>query len=182
MSDKESNPPKGALWFLQNVCPGDNEALTGDLIEKFREGQTRGWFWRQAGVACAVCVLGEIRGHWPHLCYAITGTAAPMFLWTTVQSAGLWLHWWIMPWPWSQLILDLSPTVLLALAVLPILAAGLLINGTFRWSSLFRTGVINLALITFGHYLSDVFQGLRHKILPELQVLIFFSTFLIAAW
>jgi len=70
MSDGKTDPPRGAIWFLQNACPGDNEALTGDLIVRFREGRTHAWFWRQVLIAFAVGVLGEIRRHGPHFCYA----------------------------------------------------------------------------------------------------------------
>jgi hypothetical protein len=193
MSDGKSNPSKRAIWFLQNACPGDNEALTGDLIERFCEGQTRGWFWRQVLIAFAVGILSEIRRHWPHFCYAIAGTAMPAFLWNTVKGVPFVLHWWELPWPWSQLVFSLSATALLAFAALPALAAGLVINRAFRWVSLLRTGVINLALITLGRYLLDAFPWLFRPVLGDphhrlliilggLQVLLFFSTFLVAAW
>ena len=195
MSGKKSDPPRLAIWWLRHAWPSSyNDALTGDLIERFREGQTRGWFWRQVFIAFAVGVLGEIRRHWAYFCYAIAGTAMPAILWKSVHSAGFWLHWWALPWPWSQLVLELSPTALLALAALPALAAGLAINRAFRWGSLLRTGVINLTLITLGHYLLDVFgpwlsrpvpDDPHHRFLiipPVVQVLSFFSTFLAAAW
>jgi hypothetical protein len=72
--------------------------------------------------------------------YAIAGTAMPAILWKSVLGARLRSHWWTLPWPWSQLVFELSPTALLALAALPALAAGL---------------VINLALIALGHYSID---------------------------
>lgn len=54
MNNRTTNPPESAIWFLRHACPGDNEALAGDLIERFREGQTRGWFWKQVLIAFAV--------------------------------------------------------------------------------------------------------------------------------
>jgi hypothetical protein len=154
MSGKKSNPPRLAMWWLRHACRvSDNDALTGDLVERFREGQTRGWFWRQVLIAYSVGVFVEIRLHWPYFCYAIVGTAMLAIPWTSVQRVGFWLHWWALPWPWSQLVFELSPIALLALASLPALAAGLMINREFRWISLLRTGMINLALITLGHYL-----------------------------
>lgn len=203
MSSKKSNPPMLAIWLLRHARPGgDNHALTGDLIERFREGQTRGWFWRQVLIAFAVGVPGEIQRHWPHFCYAIFGTAAiagagmtavPAVFWKSVQGAGLWLHWSSWPWPWSQLVFELSPTALLALAALPALAAGLVIHRAFRWVSLLRTGVISLALITLGHYALDFLPWLSRPVPGDpysrdliisggVQVLLFFSTFLAAAW
>ena len=197
MSNSKPDPPGRAIWLLQNMCPGDNEALTGDLIERFREGQSRGWLWRQVLIALGVAVLGEIRRHWPYFCYAIAGTAMPAFLRGTVVRVPVFLDWWVLPWPWSQIVFEQVPTALLALAALPALAGGLVINGEFRWVSLFRTAVINLALITLGHYLLgylDTFPWLSRpvagdphlrKILimpPAFAVLLFFSSFLVSAW
>ena len=154
MSGEKSNPPKLAIWLLRHALPGgDNDALTGDLIERFREGKTRGWFWKEVLIAFAVGVLGEIRRHWPYFCYAICGTAMPAFFRRSMLIAGFPLDWRTLPWPWSQLVLELSPTLLLALTALPALAAALTISRTFRWVNLFRTGTINLTLITLGHYL-----------------------------
>ncbi len=196
MSGKKSNPPRLAIWWLQHACPGtDNDALTGDLIERFCEGQTRGWFWRQVLIAFIVGVLGEIRRHWPCFSYAIAGSA---MTWVFSNAHALrhvpgWLHWSDLPWPWSQLAFELSRPALLALATLSVLAAGLLIERSFRWISLLRTGLINLALITLGHYSIDLFPwllrpvpgnaNLKFLIIPGIvQMVLFFSTFLVAAW
>jgi hypothetical protein len=188
MTDKRSNPPRFAISLLRHLS-GDNDALAGDLIERFHEGQTYTWFWRQALIAFTVAVMGR---HWPDFCYALAGTAMPVFLWKSFHGAGFWLHWWTLPWPWSQLVLELSPTVLLALTALPVLATALLINRAFRWVSLLRTGVINLALITLGHFSLNVpwlFRPLpddphlMYLIIPGVvQLLLFFSAFLVAAW
>jgi len=198
MSGQKSNPPRQAIWLLQHACPGsDKEALTGDLIERFREGQSRVWFWKQVLIAIAVGVLGEIRRHWPHFSYAIAGTAMPAFLWKTVEGVPAVLHWYALPWPWSQLAFELSRPALLALAALPVLAAALVINGSFRWVGLLQTGMINLALIILGHYLLgllDAFPWLLRPvpgnpylftilILPPPSLeLLFFSSFLVSAW
>ena len=117
----------------------------------------------------------------------------PVILWTSVHRAGFALQWWTLPWPWSQLVFEQGPTALLALAALPILAAGLVINREFRWVCLLRTGVINLALITIGHYSIDFLPWLlrpvpgdpyhRFLLIPVVaQVVLSFSTFLLAAW
>jgi hypothetical protein len=194
MSGTKSNLPKLAIWLLRYACPGnDHDALIGDLIERFREGQTYKWFWRQVLIALAFGVLREILRYWPHLCYAIAGTAMPEFFWNVVKGVPGYLHWWTLPWPLSQLAFELSRNALLALAALPVLAIGLAINGAFRWGDLVRTGAINLALTIVGHYLLDfcpwLFRPvagnpyhLRSLIIPPtLQILLFFSNFLISA-
>jgi hypothetical protein len=156
----------------------------------------RGWFWKQVLIAVAVGVLGGVRQHWPYLCYAIAGTAMPHFLWRTVQGAPALLRWWALPWPLSQLVFEVTCDVLLALAALPVLAVALLINQEFHWISLFRTGVINMAVIAFGKYslgLLYTFPWLLRptadphvmRILmlppPSLELLLF-SSFLYSAW
>ncbi len=164
MSGNKSNPPGLAIWWLRHACPGSNDALTGDLIERFREGQTRGWFWRQVLIAFIVSVLGEIRRHWPHFSYAIAGTVLLLFFWDApaLRHVRGWFHWNNLPWPWVQLqALPSRRPALLALAALPILAAGLVIERSFRWASLARTAAINPALITFGHYSIDLFPSAR---------------------
>jgi hypothetical protein len=195
MNSEQSNPPRLAIWWLLHACPGShNDALTGDLIERFREGQTRGWFWRQVLIASAVGVLGEIRRHWPVFSYAIAG---PVMTWLFGGAHALrrlpdWLHWSKLPWPWDQLVFELSRPALGALAALSVLAAGLVIQRSFRWVNLLRTGVINLALITVWHYSIDLFPWLlrsvagdpHHKTLrfPDVALVLWLSMFLVAAW
>jgi hypothetical protein len=195
MNHGKRNPPRRAVWFLQHACPGDNEALAGDLIERFREGQTRGWFWRQVLVAFLVSVLGEIRRHWPHVCYAIVATVLTWFFWDArvLRPVPRWLHWSDLPWPWSQIALELSRPALLTLAALSILGAGLVIERSFHWVSMLRTGMFSLALLPFSHYSIDLFPWLlrpvpgdqNHKflIIPGVVVLVLsFFRFLVAAW
>jgi len=202
MSDGKSNPPRPAIWFLQHACPGDNEALTGDLIEEFHkrarfdEGQTRGWFWRQVLIACFVGVAGEMRRHWPAFCYAIAGWILPVsFAWTAFMRTAV-LHWyrlWIGVAWWAPIV-DF-PEVLFALSALPVLAVALGINRAFRWSSLFRAGAINLALLTFAHNVPLMFPSLTRlvEVNPRLyhqdliipvvfQMLAYFFAFLVPAW
>lgn len=192
MSGKKSNPPRLALWWLRHGCP-KNDALAGDLIERFRGGQTGGWFWRQVLIASALGIVGAIRRHWSYVCYAITGTALLQVHSRALQGIGARLRWWDLPWPWSQLVMEFSPTALIASATLLVLAAGLLINRAFRWVHLLVTGVVSMALLAFGRYSIDLLPGLtrsvpgdphhRYLIIPyELQVLFLFLTFLTSAW
>ena len=163
MSHPNFDPPKQALWVLKYLCLGDNDALTGDLIERFREGQTPGWFWKQTLVACAVSIPRAVWRHSPEFGYAAAATAfqavvwfhAPSLLWTIAAPAPSILHWYALPWPWSQIAMELSPAFVLAIAALSILAGALILRGTFRWSSLLRTGILSVVLLTVHHYLSD---------------------------
>jgi hypothetical protein len=197
MSDGKPYPPRLAIWLLNRVCAGGSEALAGDLVERFREGQTRVWFWRQVLIVLAIGALGKMRRYWPYLSYAAAGSAIPALLWRTVEGVPAALHWWALPWPLSQIAFEGSRSALLALAAVPVLAVGLRISLAFRWVSLFRTAAINLTLLALGHYLLGYLDtvpwlirpvpGNPHlmRILampPPVVEFLFFSLFLVSAW
>jgi hypothetical protein len=184
MNDRKSNPPRRAIWFLQNACPGGNEALTGDLIEKFREGQTRGWFWRQVLIAFAVGVLGKIRRHWPQFSYAIAGTAiAPFLLEDAMHLARAITHRWVQPF---SMVTDLIPDALVALAALPALAVTLALSGTFRWTSLLRTWVISISLFAVNLYVvvsvTDLIASGPITLTPVLFISLYLFILFVSAW
>jgi len=61
--------PGIATWLLQHFgCGPDNEAMMGDLAERYRKGETRAWYWKQVMVAIA---LTGVRG--PVLVGAVMG-------------------------------------------------------------------------------------------------------------
>jgi hypothetical protein len=128
-------------------------------------------------------------------CYAIAGTIAMgRFSYAyPLRHVAASLHWSDLPWPWSQLVFELSGPAIAASTSLAILAAGLVIARSFRWASLLRTWIINLTLIAIGHYSIDAFPWLLrpvpgdpyHKILivpGAVQLLLLVSAFLVAAW
>jgi hypothetical protein len=43
-----SKAPALATWLLEHPVPGEKDAIAGDLVEEFRNGRSRAWFWRQA--------------------------------------------------------------------------------------------------------------------------------------
>ena len=163
---EQPQPPVVASWLLRRLCDGKDEALIGDLLEKFRQGRSGAWFWRQALVAIAFRVLAELRLRWTRICHAIAGTAMCGFVGMRFVSRSpamgqLWVWSRSLPWPWSSVVFDLSQAALLALAVLPILAALLLLNGAFRWASLLRAFGISFPLVAIGH-LATYFWLLSH--------------------
>ncbi|MFC5863507.1 hypothetical protein ACFPT7_14470 [Acidicapsa dinghuensis] len=195
MTSKKSNPPEFALWWLRHMCPGQhNEVLTGDLIERFREGATRGWFWKQTLIASITGAASELRRRWAFFCYAIIGSAAMCLMprYAPIKMS-IWLHWSELPWPLSQFVFEGAAPVVVTLVALSVLAAGLLIEHSFRWTYIFRTWIINIALLTVSHYSIDLFPRLLRPIpgdpyvkvliIPQaVQVLFLVSTFLVAAW
>jgi hypothetical protein len=62
----ERTPPALALWLLERCGSGAHaQSLTGDLIEEYRRGRSRGWLWREVavalGVALGVALVRSIR-------------------------------------------------------------------------------------------------------------------------
>jgi hypothetical protein len=53
-------PPRMAVWLLKHwSSPYQRESLLGDLLETYRAGRSRMWYWRQV---IAALVLARTRG------------------------------------------------------------------------------------------------------------------------
>ncbi len=205
MNRKSAEPPRLAKWLLSVACPrGQADPLAGDILERFHAGQTGLWFWRQVLFAGALRLRRAAQSHWPQLAFATVGLFLPLFRFSDARTyAATALQWWTMPWPWSQLLFELSGPALFAIGALPILGLGLRIQGRFQWASLFRTGAINSVLVLLWLLLTNAFMpyvmrpvlgrpyGKSLAVLetPLLQfafhaviLLVPFSLFLLAAW
>lgn len=190
-------PPHMAAWLLRFVAPKqDCGALAGDILERFHEGQTGAWFWRQVLIACTVRAGTALVRMWPQVAYAAAGTALQIFVLNSVSRfdmAGI-LRWWILPWPLSQLVFECTGIAVLALTTLPVLGAGLAINREFSWASLLRSGGINLVFLFLGRLGLNALLPFfirpvpgnpyaRALFIPEsLQIFSLFPIFLLAAW
>jgi hypothetical protein len=57
-------PPRSATWLLRHFgCNKNNDAVIGDLDERYAHGKTGVWYWRQALIAILVSFFDDIRGH-----------------------------------------------------------------------------------------------------------------------
>lgn len=176
-----------AVWLIRHLYAGDGEALTGDLLEQMADGRTAVWFWKQALLGIAI---GTLR-HWPEFVYAAAATVAPF----VIPSLRLpdSLPWWNLPWPFSQVLLDLGPAAFVSLAPLTVLGLALLRRGRFRWSRLFVTEAIGLAFLPVVPLAIMAFPALlrpmpgnpyaKALVIPPLAQLTFlFMRSLFAAW
>ena len=58
---RSTQPPTVATWLLKQFgCSPQNEAILGDLIEQYRNGRHRLWYWRQIVTAIAVSSFREV--------------------------------------------------------------------------------------------------------------------------
>jgi hypothetical protein len=62
---KHGDAPVVATWLLDRLTSGPaRDALAGDLIEQYRQGRSRAWYWWQVLVAIVVATIREVRLHW----------------------------------------------------------------------------------------------------------------------
>jgi hypothetical protein len=59
-----TQPPTIAAWLLRHLgCSPNNDAVIGDLDERYQRGRSRKWYWRQVLVAIGESVLTDSRLH-----------------------------------------------------------------------------------------------------------------------
>ena len=59
-----AEPPRVARWLLQNFgCSPNNAAVIGDLDERYRQGRSRSWYWRQSSIAMITSVVALTRNN-----------------------------------------------------------------------------------------------------------------------
>ena len=70
---RSNQPPAVATWLLRQFgCSPRNDAILGDLVEQYRHGRSRRWYWYQTLIAL---IMGLIRGVWEDKARAL-GTIA----------------------------------------------------------------------------------------------------------
>jgi len=57
-------PPKLATTLLRGLTNPD-EAVLGDLVENFRSGHSRRWYWRQVIDLIGQALIRDVRDSWP---------------------------------------------------------------------------------------------------------------------
>jgi hypothetical protein len=151
-----SHPPALALWLLRRLCRRRNrDFLTGDLLERFGEGESRVWFWRQVMMAILIGVWRESIAHWPQIAFAAIGSILIWF-WggRSVQfildnpMIARTLAWSVRRQPIFVIYDIVLRSFLAGLLLQPLLAVLLLLNGALRWRSLLRTTLISVPLFT----------------------------------
>lgn len=93
-------PPLLAIWVFRLIVGPHSEALEGDLLEGWRDGRSRAWYWRQVLVAVSpvrhICASSSIRLVVAVAALAITALAALLVPTMIVVVAGRERSWWSM--------------------------------------------------------------------------------------
>jgi len=163
MNTEQSNPPALAIWVLQYLCPRTNrEILIGDLLERFREGRSNRWFWRQVIVAVLVGASSRRRLFWTEICFAATGTG---LIWCTPWGRVFPIAAMSNPsMNWMARFLWIAALeITTALLILPLFAVFFRFRRTLGWSTLRRAFVISAILFTAGD-LPAIWWDVNHPI------------------
>ena len=104
----ETKPPRFPNWLLEHLAiSGRAEALVGDLLEEFRAGRSKSWYWRQAFSAIAIGCFREVAAHLNVLVFAaIWSMLTPGWLLSIAKlerDYRLSDRIWQMAWPWSTI-------------------------------------------------------------------------------
>jgi hypothetical protein len=60
MNNRE--PPRMAVWLLKRwASPYQRESLSGDLLEMYRAGRSRMWYWREVTTALILARVRALR-------------------------------------------------------------------------------------------------------------------------
>jgi hypothetical protein len=79
------NAPFIAEWILNHFAAGPySDVVAGDLLEHYRQGRSRLWFWRQVGTAVLEGVYSDVRDNTLAVFRAITMGMLVLFLWNQV--------------------------------------------------------------------------------------------------
>jgi hypothetical protein len=91
---RSDEPPRIASWLLRNFgCSPNNDAIIGDLNEKYQSGQSRFWYWRQSLLAILAGLWNEFRAHklWT-ASGVVTGWLSALLLSKVLEPVYLALH------------------------------------------------------------------------------------------
>jgi hypothetical protein len=187
MRHERKPPPALATWLLRRLYHRDTrDALTGDLFERYSEGESDRWFWRQVLVAVTLDALRGLRAHWPQICFSASGAGLLLLvIGKTMRLPAIERVWVLglgLPWPISSAYDFGFRGAVAALIVQPLLAVPLLIDNAFSWSKIFRTFVISFGLIgaTFLAWVLFAFPPTPMR--RCFAAFLLFAALLISAW
>ena len=85
---KFKEPPRLATRILLSMsCHPDNEALLGDLCERYQDRQSAVWYWRQTFIAIINSFVRETWGHRLHSILAlVVGWSAMGMIWLGLET------------------------------------------------------------------------------------------------
>lgn len=104
MNDRR--PPELATWLLNRLgYTHHNAALAGDLLEEFRSGRSRAWYWRQTAMVIVNGVARNASVQQAYLKAVLVGFATQFLvaiaLWRWDLPRELHVAWWLRVLVWA---------------------------------------------------------------------------------
>lgn len=85
-------PPGLATWLLERVMPAcGDEAFIGDLHERYADGRSRSWFWRQVLCAMGLAAAGSVRRRKGRVLWVALTSASLILIAILPSSQSSWL-------------------------------------------------------------------------------------------
>jgi hypothetical protein len=108
------HPPRLARWILEHLTTdAQKDELSGDLMEEFRCGRSRGWYRRQVATAVIVSMARTLRINWFALAFSAVWVlplpALEIYVLREMQLGRFFSQRWSYPWPYST-ICDIAVT------------------------------------------------------------------------
>ncbi len=179
-----------AIWLLRHLGEKNNqEAIVGDLVEKFGQGRSARWLWREVLIAIGIGISKALLARWPEVCFALTGTAlidlffSPLKIVRKPLIERMWAWGIGLRWPLST-IYDFGFTAFMgALMVLLLLIFFLFVKRALRWANILRTLLISFMLLATGQLALFLWERrLPHALMYILGPLPLFFALLASAW
>jgi hypothetical protein len=187
MNRERANPPALATWLLRHLDPKNQEALTGDLFEKFSEGHSHVWFWREVLVALALTVSRALKARWVELLFAFFGAPLPVLAWQllirTRAAQPLFTAGVHLSWPLSAVYGFALHTFLTLLIILLTLTPLFFLKKRLSPTSVVRAALISFAVLAPGEFIMSLgVRRLPHALQYPVSQLPFFLALLISMW
>jgi len=101
-------PPRLARWILEHLTTDEQkDTLSGDLLEEFTSGRSRGWYWRQVATAVIVSMTRTLRTNWFALAFSalcvLPLPALEIYVLRAMRLGRFFPQRWSYPWPYSTI-------------------------------------------------------------------------------
>ena len=191
---EQSGAPALALRVLRIFIPGiSREALVGDLLEEFRNGRSRWWFWREVLLAVLFAFKINLQEHQAEIVFAIGITLLRVVLLKTPWWGTLWrshlfeaFYSWGIGWPWPMFMAyNLTFLTTLKMAMICSAAAAFLtLTRRFRGHATLRAILITFPIVAAGQVaaVSYSVSFLSRFLWQTLDSVPFFVALLIVTW
>jgi hypothetical protein len=185
MTGRRREPPTLAIRLL-HFCVSFHrrEALLGDLLEKFDQGRSSRWFWREVFIAILLSIGASLRPQPGEILFAVIGTILVQLwrrtswwrmIWesSTVQSLCGWGVGW--PFPLSVICNLCCMGAIFTGQVLVLLAVFWSAKNAWRWATVRNAVITSFLILTVGQLMEVTLPQAYSYVLVPLSFFLAFA-------